>query len=159
MAIRISGLASGMDIDDIVSKLMKTERVPLDKLTQKKQTLEWQRDSYREINTKIKDLQESINLMLRPSTYGAKKVTSSDESAVTATGTTNAASGTIQVNKLATAATYKSSSLSGYTGSDQTLTFQVTAPGETTAKKLKSASAARIRSMTSFPKSTNQIWA
>lgn len=43
MAIRISGLASGMDIDDIVSKLMKTERVPLDKLTQKKQTLEWQR--------------------------------------------------------------------------------------------------------------------
>ncbi|WP_315898319.1 flagellar cap protein FliD N-terminal domain-containing protein, partial [Bacillus licheniformis] len=112
MAIRISGLASGMDIDEIVSKLMKTERVPLDKLTQKKQTLEWQRDSYREINTKIKDLQESINLMLRPSTYGAKKVTSSDESAVTATGTTNAASGTIQVNKLATAATYKSSSLS-----------------------------------------------
>ena len=137
MAIRISGLASGMDIDEIVSKLMKTERVPLDKLTQKKQTLEWQRDSYREINTKIKDLQESINLMLRPSTYGAKKVTSSDESAVTATGTTNAASGTIQVNKLATAATYKSSSLSGYTGSDQTLTFQVTAPGETTAKKVE----------------------
>ncbi|MDI5791079.1 hypothetical protein PO124_29815 [Bacillus licheniformis] len=86
-------------------------------------------------------------------------MTSSDESAVTATGTTNAASGTIQVNKLATAATYKSSSLSGYTGSDQTLTFQVTAPGETTAKKLKSASAARIRWMTSFPKSTNQIWA
>lgn len=41
MAIRISGLASGMDIDEIVSKLMKTERVPLDKLTQKKQTLEW----------------------------------------------------------------------------------------------------------------------
>jgi flagellar hook-associated protein 2 len=92
MAIRISGLASGMDVDDVVSKLMKTERVPLDKLTQKKQTLEWQRDSYREINTKIKDLQESINLMLRPSTYGAKKVTSSNESAVTATGTTNATS-------------------------------------------------------------------
>lgn len=64
-------------------------------------------------------------------------MTSSDESAVTATGTTNAASGTIQVNKLATAATYKSSSLSGYTGSDQTLTFQVTAPGETTAKKVE----------------------
>ncbi|MED2977413.1 flagellar hook-associated protein 2 [Bacillus swezeyi] len=137
MVMRISGLASGMDIDDIVSKLMKTERVPLDKLTQKKQLLEWQRDSYREINTKIKDLQESINLMLRPSTYGAKKVVSADESAVTATATTSASSSTIQVNKLATAATYKSSDISGYTGSDQTLTFQVTAPGETTAKQVE----------------------
>ncbi|MEC1500491.1 flagellar hook-associated protein 2 [Bacillus sonorensis] len=137
MVMRISGLASGMDIDDIVSKLMKTERAPLDKLKQKKQLLEWQRDSYREINTKIKDLQESINKMLRPSTYGAKKVTSSNESAVTATATTNSAFSTIQVNKLATAATYKSSDISGYTGSDQTLTFQVTAPGETTAKKVE----------------------
>lgn len=137
MVMRISGLASGMDIDDIVSKLMKTERVPLDKLTQKKQLLEWQRDSYREINTKIKEMQESINLMLRPSTYGAKKVVSADESAVTATATTSSASSTIQVNRLATAATYKSSDISGYTGSDQTLTFQVTAPGETTAKKVE----------------------
>ncbi|UOY86936.1 flagellar hook-associated protein 2 [Bacillus glycinifermentans] len=137
MVTRISGLASGMDIDDIVSKLMKTERAPLDKLKQKKQTLEWQRDSYREINTKIKDLQELTYTMLRPSTYGAKKVTSSDESAVTATGTTNAASSTIQVNRLATSATYKSSNLSGYTGSDQTLTFQVTPPGATEAKKIE----------------------
>ncbi|MDN5388944.1 MULTISPECIES: flagellar hook-associated protein 2 [Bacillus] len=137
MVMRISGLASGMDIDDIVSKLMKTERVPLDKLTQKKQLLEWQRDSYREINTKIKEMQESIYTMLRPSTYGAKKVVSSNESAVTATATTGSASSTIQVNRLATAATYKSSDISGYTGSDQTLTFQVTAPGETTAKKVE----------------------
>ncbi|MED1740755.1 flagellar hook-associated protein 2 [Bacillus swezeyi] len=137
MVMRISGLASGMDIDDIVSKLMKTERVPLDKLTQKKQLLEWQRDSYREINTKIKEMQESIYTMLRPSTYGAKKVVSSNESAVTATATTSSASSTIQVNRLATAATYKSSDISGYTGSDQTLTFQVTAPGETTAKKVE----------------------
>lgn len=35
MVTRITGLASGMDIDDIVSKLMQTERAPLDKLTQK----------------------------------------------------------------------------------------------------------------------------
>lgn len=35
MVTRITGLASGMDVDEIVSNLMKTERVPLDKLTQK----------------------------------------------------------------------------------------------------------------------------
>ncbi len=39
MVTRITGLASGMDIDDIVSKLMKTERAPLDRLTQKNRLL------------------------------------------------------------------------------------------------------------------------
>ena len=70
MVTRITGLASGMDIDDIVSKLMQTERAPLDKLKQKKQTLEWQRDSYREVNTKIKELQDymSKNTLTYPST-------------------------------------------------------------------------------------------
>lgn len=39
MVTRITGLASGMDIDDIVSKLMQTERAPLNKLTQKSRLL------------------------------------------------------------------------------------------------------------------------
>lgn len=33
--VRIGGLASGMDIDQIVSDLMKAERMPLDKIKQK----------------------------------------------------------------------------------------------------------------------------
>ena len=33
--LRISGLASGMNIDEIVSDLMKAERMPLDKITSK----------------------------------------------------------------------------------------------------------------------------
>lgn len=92
MVTRITGLASGMDIDDIVSKLMQTERAPLDKLTQKKQTLEWQRDSYREVNSKIKELQDymSKNTLTYPSTYQSKTVTSSNESVLTATGSASA---------------------------------------------------------------------
>ncbi|MGE7922791.1 flagellar filament capping protein FliD [Viridibacillus arvi] len=53
MVNRIGGLASGMDIDALVEKLMTAERVPLNKLTQKKTTYEWQRDAYRGINTKL----------------------------------------------------------------------------------------------------------
>ena len=45
--VRINGLASGMDIDSIVSDMMKIKRMPLDKLNQEKQVLEWQRDDYR----------------------------------------------------------------------------------------------------------------
>jgi flagellar hook-associated protein 2 len=38
-----------LDIDAIVAKMMKAERVPLDKLEQKKQTLEWQQADYRSL--------------------------------------------------------------------------------------------------------------
>lgn len=138
MVTRITGLASGMDIDDIVSKLMKTERAPLDRLTQKKQTLEWQRDSYREVNTKIKEFQDymSKNTLTYPSTYQSKTVTSSNESVLTATGSASApnSSSTVEVASLATAATYKANSYTGYTQGDYNLAFNVVAPGETTAK-------------------------
>ncbi|MFT4399143.1 flagellar hook-associated protein 2 [Bacillus sp. SW14] len=138
MVMRISGLASGMDIDDIVSKLMQTERAPLDRLTQKKQTLEWQRDSYREVNTKIKELQDymSKNTLTYPSTYQSKTVSSSNESVLTATGSTTApnASSTVEVASLATSATYKADNYAGYTQGDYNLAFNVVTPGETTAK-------------------------
>ncbi|MGG3032609.1 flagellar hook-associated protein 2 [Bacillus stercoris] len=138
MVTRITGLASGMDIDDIVSKLMQTERAPLNKLTQKKQTLEWQRDSYREVNSKIKEFQDymSNNKLTYPSTFQSKTVTSSNESVLTATGTASAAnsSSTIEVASLATAATYKANNYTGYTQGDYNLAFNVVVPGETAAK-------------------------
>jgi flagellar hook-associated protein 2 len=45
MVMRITGFTSGLDIDTLVKDLMKAKRAPLDKLTQQKTTLEWQRDS------------------------------------------------------------------------------------------------------------------
>ncbi|MEK5135774.1 flagellar hook-associated protein 2 [Bacillus sp. FSL W8-0645] len=136
MVNRITGFSNVFDIDEIVSKLMKTEQAPLDKMTRQKQTLEWQRDSYREVNSKIKELDDLINSLnlTRPTTYGAKKVTSSNESAVTATGSTNAASGSINVTQLATASVFKSSGTSGFTPANGTFTFEVTTPDSTEPK-------------------------
>lgn len=136
MVNRITGFSNVFDIDEIVSKLMKTEQAPLDKMTRQKQTLEWQMDSYREVNSKIKELDDlitSLKLNL-PSTYGAKKVTSSNESAVTATGSTNATSGSIHVTQLATASVFKSSGTSGFTPANGTFTFEVTTPDSTEPK-------------------------
>lgn len=58
--MRIVGLASGMDIDALVKDLMKAERIPLDKMFQQKQIFEWQRDSYREINKLLDELDRLI---------------------------------------------------------------------------------------------------
>ena len=54
--MRIGGLASGMDIDQIVSDLMRAEHMRVDKLYQQKQVMEWQKTDYRDINLKLRTL-------------------------------------------------------------------------------------------------------
>jgi len=112
MGMRVGGLASGMDIDQIVSDLMKVERVPLDKLNQKKQVLEWQRDDYRSINTNLTDFDKNIfEGINRQSSFTKKIVSSTDQNAVSArniNGTSNVYS-TIRVDQLAEAAYMNSS--------------------------------------------------
>ena len=51
--MRIGGLASGMDTESIIRDMMNANRIPLDKITQKKQYLEWQLDDYRSINRNL----------------------------------------------------------------------------------------------------------
>jgi len=67
--MRIGGLASGMDIDQIVSDLMKAERTKVDKLYQQKQILEWQKADYREINLKLRSLYNTSFDMKLSSSY------------------------------------------------------------------------------------------
>ncbi|MGM7702910.1 flagellar hook-associated protein 2 [Pseudalkalibacillus sp. Hm43] len=114
MDMRIGGLASGMDIDQIVSDLMKAERMPLDKMNQDKQLLEWKRDDYREMNKLLKELDQHIfDGVFRQSTYLTKSTSSSNPTAVTAKAGNNAAATntTINVTNLAKAAMYNSATL------------------------------------------------
>lgn len=108
MAMRIGGLASGMDIDTMVSDLMKAERMPLDKIMQKKQVTEWQRDSYREMNSLLLAFRNKTFDMKLSDTYRARTTTSSNESKVVATAKSSAALSSYSISKvqqLATAAT------------------------------------------------------
>lgn len=105
MVNRIGGMISGMDIDGLVQKMMKTQRAPLDRLFQNKQTAEWQRDAYRGVNTKIRtfDTYMADNLVLKQ--LNSKTATSSNSKLVDATAT-GSASGTVsieEVKELATA--------------------------------------------------------
>jgi len=45
--MRIGGIASGMDTDTLIKDLMNANRLPLNKITQKKSYLEWQVNDYR----------------------------------------------------------------------------------------------------------------
>ncbi|MBN3546776.1 flagellar hook-associated protein 2 [Fictibacillus barbaricus] len=112
--MRIGGLASGMDIDTLVGDLMKAERIPLDKLSQKKTTLEWQRDDYRSMNKLLDELDRFIlDGIALQGTFNKKTVTSTNPNAVTATvsGSASNITSTIKVTQLATARSWVSTEI------------------------------------------------
>lgn len=67
--MRLSGLASGMDTESMVKKLMQAERMPLNKLKQQRQLEEWKRDSYREINSMVRELRDLSSSMRLQGSY------------------------------------------------------------------------------------------
>lgn len=108
--MRIGGLATGMDIDELVEKLMSAERIPLDRMQQDKTELTWKRDAFRDMNKSLLELDNMMLSMKKSSTYNSKSVTSSNESAVTGTASSSTGNGTykFEVTQLASSAMHVS---------------------------------------------------
>ncbi|SDD40447.1 flagellar hook-associated protein 2 [Paenibacillus sp. CF095] len=105
--MRINGF-SGMDIDSMVKELMTAKRAPLDKLNQKKTLMEWQRDSYRELNSKMYEfrntkLQQTYRQSAALNTQKAIVTGNTDAVRVDATSAANGIPMKISVEALATA--------------------------------------------------------
>lgn len=47
--LRITGLATGLDVDNMVKQLMQAEKTKVDKVKQQRQLIQWRQDLYREI--------------------------------------------------------------------------------------------------------------
>ncbi|RYM05912.1 flagellar hook-associated protein [Sporolactobacillus sp. THM7-7] len=105
-SLQVSGLASGIDVDSIVNKLMQAESVPLDRMNQQLQLLEWKRDDYRSMNDLLGKLQSVMSTMALQSSY-AKTAAISDPTKVSVTAGTGAGNATFTLTNatLATAAT------------------------------------------------------
>lgn len=98
---RIGGLVSGMDTDSLVKKLMDAERVPVNKLKQKRQKLIWQSDMYRQWNSDLWTFRnKTLSDMKFSKMYGTFSVTSSDDNKVSAVATAEAIAGTHKVEVL-----------------------------------------------------------
>lgn len=113
--MRIGGIASGMDTESIIKDLMKAERIPLDKVTQKKQYFEWQLNDYRSANRDLKDFSTKIfNNMYLSNNFSHKNVSISapDDISIRSKGNTENFSGTINVTQLATNATLQGGDIS-----------------------------------------------
>ncbi len=106
--MRISGLATGMDTETIIRDMMKAHRIPLEKITQKKQYMEWQLDDYRSMNRNLRDAAyKSYRYDGTPTTFLQKTVSISNPDAVSVKGlsATSEFAGTIEVTQLAKSST------------------------------------------------------
>lgn len=104
MAIQFSGLASGLDTDNIIKELMKAERMKVEKIQKQKTKLEWKKDIWKDMNAKLFSFySKHVNELKSSGTYMKKNAYSSNEDAISAKATVNASQGshTITVNQLA----------------------------------------------------------
>ena len=104
MAMRMSGLMSGMDTESIIQQLVEAKSVKV-KTAKKAQTkLEWKQDAWKSLNTKLKNLQSKYLSNMRFSSSYSKKVTKVSNSSVVSVITgENAVNGvqSLEVNELA----------------------------------------------------------
>lgn len=106
MALRMTGLASGLDTESIIKELMTAKSVQKTKLEQSKTKLEWKKEKWAELNTKLYDLfRNQVSKMRLQSTYNAKATSSSNEAVASVKATSNATNGsyTMAVSQVATA--------------------------------------------------------
>ncbi|MGG2109453.1 flagellar filament capping protein FliD [Lysinibacillus pakistanensis] len=118
MVSRIGGLASGMDIDSIVEKLMQAERMPLNKAFQRKQTLEWQRDAYRNVNVATQKFKTFLNEKMWLQNQLMKKTATSTNENLVSVKATSSATGSLNIESVAqlASATQMIGEQKGHTG-------------------------------------------
>lgn len=134
MAIRMTGLNSGLNTESIVAALMSAQRTKQTKIENKKTKLEWKQEVWSSLNTKIYDFYKGSLAKIRmQSNYRTKAATSSNTSKVTATASTNAATGSyaIKVNQIASAQSVTGGKIKGakvkVENSDGTITEEIKA--------------------------------
>lgn len=116
-ASRVSGLASGIDVDSIVAQLMASQVQPMLQLQQNLQLEEWKRDDYRSMNTLLQTLQTNVQSMKLQGAYLAKTATSSNSSLVTATAGATAGNATYTLSNITMATSAYNNSTSAITNS------------------------------------------
>lgn len=103
MAIRISGLSSGLDTEAIVQQLVSAYSYKKDTYVKAQTKLSWKQNAWKDLNTKIYSLYSKIGNMRYSSAYTTKKAVVSDSTKanVTASGSATNGSQTLEIKKLA----------------------------------------------------------
>lgn len=99
MAMRMTGLVSGMDTESMVKELVSASSEKVNKIKQKKQDVEWKKEIWSGLNTKIYNFYKTqLSAFKTVSNYKTKKATASDETKVSVKAGAGATNGTHSVS-------------------------------------------------------------
>ena len=104
MAMRMSGLMSGMDTESIIQELVSVKQTKVDDAKKAQTKLQWKQDAWKELNTKLKNLQAKYVANMRfVSSYSKRTTKVSNSNAVSVITGENAVNGvqSLQINQLA----------------------------------------------------------
>jgi len=84
VSIYFSGIISGIDTEELIRQLMNIERRPIRLMQQKVSRIEEQQSAWRDVNTRLSNLETKLKDLLDANLYSAMKASSSDEKVATA---------------------------------------------------------------------------
>ena len=163
MAIRLSGMASGLDTDSIVQALVSSYSYKKSKYEKAQTKLGWTQEAWKSLNTKVYSLYSSVSNLRFSTAYSLKKTSVSDSTKASVKAGSSAPNGTqtLKITNTAKAgyltgeeinASSSSTTLAqlGYTGGDakinvntkdgtKSITLSATSTMSDVEKKLKEA--------------------
>lgn len=104
MPLRMTGMYSGLDTDTIIQELVSAKRTKVDKQKKAQTKLNWKQDAWKELNTKLQNLQKKYLSNMRFADAYSKKTTKvSNSSAVSVITGENAVNGvqSLRIKELA----------------------------------------------------------
>lgn len=111
MAIRITGMYSGLDTESIINELASAQSYKKNKLVKEQTKLSWKQDAWKSLNTKIYSFYQKLDDLRLQSSYMKKKTTVSNANALTVSGGNMDGSHKVSVNHLSKQASMTSGSL------------------------------------------------
>lgn len=123
MAIRLTGLTSGLDTESIISALVSSYSYKTNKYKKAQTKLSWKQDAWKALNTKVYSLYTSLDSMRFTKSYNLKSTSVSDatKAKVTASGTAPNGTQKLNVLKIAQAGYLTGGKLAGSTTTGTTL--------------------------------------
>ena len=104
MAMRVTGMMSGLDTESIIQQLVAARQTKVDSLKKKQTTLDWKQEAWKDLNSKIYKLYTGTLSNLRWTSSYAKKTTTVSNSNLVSVITKDTAMDSVQslkINKLA----------------------------------------------------------
>lgn len=105
--VRMTGLISGMDTESMVKEMVSASSSKVDKVKKEKQLLQWKKEAWQGLNTKLYDFYKNeVSSMRLASSFKSKTATVSDDKKVTVKAGSGAANGShsVSVKQLASSA-------------------------------------------------------